>query len=87
MLGLFARAARRWFGMGDIDLLGTVPNGQLGILLPRRMFPVVTSRAVLGGQDLGEPVCARENPAIGALRLPARPVFALGTGYFAAAHA
>ena len=34
MLGLFARAARRWFGMGDIDLLGTVPNGQLGILLP-----------------------------------------------------
>jgi len=29
-------------------------------------------------------VRARENPAIGALRLPARPVFALGTGYFAA---
>jgi len=84
MLGLFARAARRWFGMGDIDLLGTVPNGQLGILLPRRMLPVVASRAVLGGQDLGEPVRARENPAIGALRLPARPVFALGTGYFAA---
>ncbi len=46
MLGLFARAARRWFGMGDIDLLGTVPNGQLGILLPRRMLPVVASRAV-----------------------------------------
>ena len=59
MLGLFARAARRWFGMGDIDLLGTVPNGQLGILLPRRMLPVVASRAVLGGQDLGERVRAR----------------------------
>src|SRR5207302_2730196 len=44
---------------GDIDLLGTVPNGQLGILLPRRMLPVVASRAVLGGQDLGEPVRAR----------------------------
>src|SRR2546430_1225430 len=52
-------SARRWFGMGDIDLLGTVPNGQLGILLPRRMLPVVASRAVLGGQDLGEPVRAR----------------------------
>jgi len=62
MLGLFARAARRWFGMGDIDLLGTVPNGQLGILLPRRMLPVVASRAMLGGQDLGEPVRAREIP-------------------------
>ena len=36
--------------------------------------------AVLGGQDLGEPVRARENPAIGALRLPARPVFALARG-------
>ena len=45
---------------------------------------ILASRAVLGGQDLGEPVRARENPAIGALRLPARPVFALGTGYFAA---
>jgi hypothetical protein len=38
---------------------------------------------VLEGVDLGQPSSGGENPAIGSVRLPARPVFAIGQAYFA----
>jgi len=79
----FERLAKRF--LGDADMLGKTPNGHLHLLAPQRMFLIVASRAVLNGEDLGEPIHARENPRIGSWRLPARPVFAMGRGFFEAA--
>lgn len=77
---MFERLGRRL--LGDADMLAKVPNGHLHLLAPQRMFLIVASRAVLAGEDLGHPVGARENPHIGPWRLPAKPLFAMGRGFF-----
>jgi hypothetical protein len=82
MLRAFERLGGLLFDLGDITLSGAAPNGHASILVPRQMFPIVAATARLDGQDLGKPVRARENPRIGALRLPARAIFAMGAGYF-----
>ncbi len=82
MLRAFERIGSRLFDLGDVSLSGKAPNGQFSIMMPRRMFPITAATAHLGGEDLGKPIRSKENPAIGALRLPARPVFAIGQGYF-----
>jgi hypothetical protein len=80
---MFERLAKRF--LGDADMLAMAPNGHLHLLAPQRMFLIVDSRALLAGEDLGKPIRARENPRIGPWRLPARPVFAMGRGFFAPA--
>src|SRR5260370_22623497 len=77
---MFERLAKHF--LCDADLLAMAPNGHLHLLAPQRMFLIVDSRAVLAGEDLGKPIRARENPRIGPWRLPARPVFAMGRGFF-----
>jgi hypothetical protein len=74
--------ARRLLGMGDLTLSGRMPSGHYGILMPARMFLIDESRAVLQGRDLGEPTRAAENPRIGSVPLPARPVFATGQAFW-----
>src|SRR5262249_41075218 len=73
--------------LGDADMLGRTPNGHLHLLAPQRMFQIATARAVLAGEDLGTPIRASTNPRIGPWRLPARPIFAIGRGFFAPAAA
>ncbi len=68
--------------IGRPTMAGRMPNGQLGILMPQRMYFVRATRAVLNGLDLGEPVTVGQSPQIGEVRLPARPTFAIGRGYF-----
>jgi hypothetical protein len=68
--------------LGDADMLAMAPNGHRHLLAPQRMFLITDSRALLAGEDLGKPIRARENPRIGPWRLPARPVFAMGRGFF-----
>ncbi len=68
----------RALGMGDLRLTGVMPSGHRGILMPRRMYFVEDSRAVLDGDDLGRPVRLRRNPRIGEVPLPARGVLAIG---------
>jgi len=82
MLRLFERIGGTLFDLGDVTLSGKAPNGQFGILMPRQMFPIAAAAARLDGLDLGKPTRSRENPSIGALRLPARPIFAVGRAYF-----
>ncbi|MFB6080986.1 MAG: hypothetical protein ABEJ81_08315 [Haloferacaceae archaeon] len=77
-----ARVADRVFGVGDVTFVGTVPNGQHAILLPRRMYPIATGSATLEGEDLGRPVRSATNPTIGNVALPARPMLAVGEAYF-----
>jgi hypothetical protein len=61
---------------------GTAPNGHFTILMPQRMFLITSAQAKLNGYDLGRPTHSPENPAIGSVKLPARPVFVVGHAYF-----
>jgi hypothetical protein len=47
---MFERLAKRF--LGDADMLAKAPNGHLHLLAPQRMFRIVASQAVLGGEDL-----------------------------------
>lgn len=70
------------FDVGAIKLSSRFPNGHFGILMPRRMFPIISSTAKLNGTYLGKPTRSKENPMIGNFKLPARPTFAVGSYYF-----
>jgi hypothetical protein len=72
--------ARRILGMGDIGLSGTMPSGHVGILMPERMYFIDESTAMLNDENLGRVAKATPNPQIGDVRLPARGVFAIGSG-------
>jgi hypothetical protein len=81
-LRLMERTGQALLGMGRVTLTGVVPNGQLAMLMPRQMFFLASAAAELNGEDLGQPARVAENPSIGGFRLPARPLFAVGRGYF-----
>jgi hypothetical protein len=59
-----------------------MPNGQYGILTPRRLYPIVRSHAMLDGVDLGHTVRSRDTPLIGRIPVSARAVLAIGRAYF-----
>ncbi len=82
MLRAMEWIGRTLFDLGDMTLSGIVPNGHFGILMPQRMFLITSAKADLEGRDLGQPTRSKENPSIGDVRLPARPTFAVGRGYF-----
>jgi len=82
VLRAFERLGRKFFDMGDVTLSGNAPNGHFAIVMPRRMFPVASATVRLEGEDLGRPARFERNPSIGRLRLPARPIFAVGRAYF-----
>jgi hypothetical protein len=67
-------AAKRFLGLGAVRLSGTMPNGQYGVLTPRRLYPIKRSHAMFDGIDLGHTVRSRETPRIGDVPLyrPAR---------------
>ena len=75
-------AAKRFLGLGAVRLSGTMPNGQYGVLTPRRLYPIKRSHAMFDGIDLGHTVRSRETPRIGDVPLSARAVLAIGRGYF-----
>ncbi|WP_169791284.1 hypothetical protein [Sandaracinus amylolyticus] len=79
---VLARVGDAAFGIGDVTLSGRVPNGQRAFLMPKRMFPIVESTALLEGRSLGRPTRLDESPRIGDMRLPASPVLAIGEAYF-----
>ena len=81
-LRAFEKIGNLLFDLGEIDLSGHFPNGHFGILMPRQMFLISSSTALMNGVNLGKPVRSIENPMIGKLRLPARPIFAIGGYYF-----
>lgn len=81
MLHSMEGMAAALFNLGRITLLGTVPNGHLTTFLPKRMFFVAAANAKLEGRDLGQPTRSQETPAIGEIRLPARPLFFIGQAY------
>lgn len=79
---LFAQVADTVFGIGDVTLIGTAPNGQQTILMPRQMYPIESAVATLDGADLGKPTTSATNPTMGNVAFPARPMLAIGEAYF-----
>lgn len=65
-------------GMGDLQMTGVMPSGHFGMLMPKRMYLVEESAAILDGVDLGRPTHQERNPTIGGVSLPARGVLAIG---------
>lgn len=65
-------------GMGDLQMSGRMPSGHRGMLMPKQMYLIDDSRAVLEGVDLGRPTRLARNPDIGGVPLPARGVLAVG---------
>jgi hypothetical protein len=82
MLHAMESMADRVLGLGRVTLAGITPNGHSTMLLPERMFFLASSRAMLEGISLGQPARGGACPTIGAMKLPARPVFAIGRAYF-----
>jgi hypothetical protein len=68
----------RLLGLGRVELAGPVPSGHRSTLMPREMFYINESRAVLDGVDLGRPIRLAASPRIGEVPLPARGVLARG---------
>jgi hypothetical protein len=65
-------------GMGNIEMTGVMPSGHTGTLMPKQMYFIDESRAVLAGVDLGRPIHLKINPKIGEVPLPARGMLAIG---------
>lgn len=82
MLRAFERIGATLFDLGDVTLSGRAPNGHFAIVMPIQIFPITSASARLEGEHLGKPVRSLENPSMGDLRLPARPLFAVGRAYF-----
>jgi hypothetical protein len=70
--------ARRVLELGDLRLSGPMPSGHHGVLMPRRMYWIDCSTALLHGRDLGRPTHLDASPTIGSVTLPARGVLAVG---------
>lgn len=75
--------ARQWLGehvlgIGRADLSGRLPGGMAGTLMPRRIYRIHESTAILDGVDLGEPLRLDEPPYFGDFALPSVPLFAVG---------
>jgi hypothetical protein len=68
----------RMLGIGEIELSGVMPSGHTGTLMPKQMYFIEESRAVLGGMDLGHPTHLAQCPRIGGVPLPARGMLAIG---------
>jgi hypothetical protein len=68
----------RMLGVGAIELSGVMPSGHTGTLMPKQMYFIEESRAVLGGVDLGHPTHLAQCPTIGGVPLPARGMLAIG---------
>jgi hypothetical protein len=50
----------------------------MGTLMPKQMYFIDESRAVLGGTDFGHPIHLKQCPTIGEVPLPARGMLAIG---------
>lgn len=73
--------ALRALGLGPVALTGTLPVGEQLIAVLQRMYWIGRSRALLDGEDLGEPVVLRTCPTIGGWPLPRRGVLAAGEAH------
>ena len=82
VLGAIGRAAGPTLGAGQVRLSGTVPNGQRFMIAPKQVWAVASSRAVLGGVDLGTVGPLPEQARLQGFRPPQKGLFVVGSGHF-----
>ncbi|WP_168199722.1 hypothetical protein [Citricoccus sp. SGAir0253] len=75
LLGPLGRIAGPVLSAGRIRLHGRMPSGHAFGGVPRRVWDVVRTSAVLDGQDLGAPGPWPEQVSVGDLMLPQRGLF------------
>jgi hypothetical protein len=70
--------AGQMLGVGRVRLTGTTSNGQHFDANPLRIWYVTASRAVVGGEDLGNIGALTEQAHMADFYFPQRGIFALG---------
>ena len=81
LLWLRELVSKHLLGLGDVRFSFTAASGHEATIVPQEVYYVDDSEAVLGGGDLGEPVRLEENPTIGGVPTPTRPVFVFGQAH------
>jgi hypothetical protein len=79
-------ASAGWlFDAGRMSLTGRTPNGNEFVANPGRMWLVESSRAVVRGEDIGEPGPLREQARLRDVWIPQRGMFAVTRAFLGAA--
>lgn len=81
-LSVISRVAGPMLGAGDVRLTGTAANGQRYMVAPKTVWAVRTSRATLGGKDLGPTGPLLRQARLGDFRCPQRGLGVIGSGHF-----
>ncbi len=73
--------SKRFLGMGDLKFAFVTPSGQETITIPKQIYFITSAKVEFNGRDLGHPVKLEQNPTIGQVPLPVRPVFMVGEAH------
>ncbi len=79
VLSIMGKTARVFLGAGKLNLAGRTPNGQTFMANPRLIWAVASSRAAIGGQDLGVPGPLPQQSRLGDFWIPQRGIFAIAS--------
>lgn len=82
MLRLMGAMASLTLGAGRLGLAGRVPNGQGFIANPRTVWAIPSSRALVGGRELGSVGALPVQAKLGDFWIPQRGLFAIGGAFF-----
>jgi hypothetical protein len=82
VLAVMGRLAGPLLGAGRVRLHGRTPNHQWFLVNPLRIWSVQSSRARLGGRDLGAPAPLPDQARLADFWVPQRGLFALGRAFF-----
>jgi hypothetical protein len=77
--------AGRVLGAGQVNMVGTAPNGQRFLANPQLLWAIDESTARLGDDDFGPPGPVEPQAHVGEFRIPQRGIFAIGRAFFDAA--
>lgn len=82
VLGAMGRVAGPVLRAGRVRLHGTAPNGQRFKANPFTIWAIAHSRAMVSGEDLGEPGPLAAQDRLGDFFIPQRGIFAVGRTLF-----
>ena len=82
VLAVMSRVAGAVLGAGRVRLAGVAPNGQRFTANPLKIWVASSSRATIGGHDLGEMGPAPEQAHLGDFAIPQRGLFVVGRTCF-----
>jgi hypothetical protein len=82
VLAVMSRVAGAALGAGRVRLAGVAPNGQRFRANPSAIWVATTSRATVGGEDVGEMGPAPEQAYLRDFAVPQRGVFVIARAFF-----